>query len=203
MADSSFNLPNSETYDLLMQRRSVKTRDMVGPGPDRAAMEKIIKAGMRVPDHGKLAPWRFVVLEGDARCNLGDAIARGLVEEQETSEKIAEKMKGYSTQAPVLVVAIYSPRNDRPIPEWEQQLSTGAACQNMLIAATALGYAVQWLTGWSSYSETVRKALRMSERERIAGFLFFGSHGECAPTERPRPELDKHVTWGWPADAAE
>lgn len=202
MAKTAFNQPNASAYETLMTRRSVKARDMQGPGPDRDAMEKILTAGLRVPDHGKLAPWRFVVLEGDARCMLGEAIARALVDEQETSERIAEKMKGYATQGPVLVVAIYSPKDDRPIPEWEQMLSTGAACQNMLIAATALGYAVQWLTGWGSYSPSVCKALGMNDQEKIAGFLFFGNHGE-APDERPRPALADHVTWGWPADAAE
>ena len=199
----TFNTPNKATYDLLMSRRSVKAKDMDGPGPNRDVMEKILYAGMRVPDHGKLAPWRFVVLEGEAREKLGDSIAKALVKEQETSEKIAEKMKGYATQGPVLVVAIYSPKDHRPIPEWEQQLSTGAACQNMLIAATALGYACQWLTGWGSYSPSVRADLQMSENERIAGFLFFGHHGECMTTERPRPTFEDHVTWGWPSDAAE
>ncbi len=198
MTETPFNTPNAATYDLLMSRRSVKAKDMDGPGPNRDVMEKIIRAGLRVPDHGKLAPWRFVVLEGEAREKLGDAIASALISEQETSEKVAEKMKGYATQGPVLVVAIYSPNDDRPIPEWEQMLSTGAACQNMLVAATALGYASQWLTGWGSYSPSVCKALGMSEREQIAGFLFFGHHGECMTTERPRPNFDNHVTWGWP-----
>ena len=198
MTETPFNTPNSATYDLLMTRRSVKAKDMDGPGPNREVMEKIIRAGLRVPDHGKLAPWRFVVLEGTEREKLGDAIASALIAEQETSEKVAEKMKGYATQGPVLVVAIYSPNDARPIPEWEQKLSTGAACQNMLIAATALGYASQWLTGWGSYSPSVCNALGMSEQERIAGFLFFGHHGECMTTERPRPNFDDHVTWGWP-----
>lgn len=198
MPDARFNTPNPATFDLLMNRRSVKAKDMEGPGPDRATLEKILRAGMRVPDHGKLAPWRFVVLEGEDRGKLGDAICDALIKEQETSEKIAEKMKGYATQGSVLVVAIFSPREHPAIPHWEQQLSTGAACQNMLIAATALGHAAQWLTGWGSYSPSVRAALQMAEAERIAGFLFFGDKPEKQPTERPRPELENHVTWGWP-----
>lgn len=198
MADTSFNTPNAATYDLLMTRRSVKSRDMQGPGPDRAMLEKILAAGIRVPDHGKLAPWRFVVLEGEAREKLGDAICAALVKEQETSEKTAERMKGYATQGPVLVVAVFSPKFHPAIPEWEQQLSTGAACQNMLIAATALGVAAQWLTGWGSYSPSVRDELKMAANERIAGFLFFGNHGPDQPTERPRPNIEDHVTWGWP-----
>lgn len=194
-----FNIANAATYDLLMSRRSVKAKDMAGPGPDREAMEKILAAGMRVPDHGKLTPWRFIVLEGAAREKLGDLIAKGLIEENETNPKVAEKMKGYATQGPVLVVAISSPSYARPIPLMEQEMSAGAACQNMLVAATALGFASQWLTGWASYSETVAKGLGLVEGEKIVGFLFFGHQAE-EPTERPRPNTENHVTWGFPGD---
>ncbi len=193
-----FNRKTPAAYDLLMSRRSVKARDMIGPGPDRAMMENILKAGMRVPDHGKLAPWRFMVLTGDDRKRLGDLIAAGLIAENETSEKIADKMKSYASQGPVLVIAISSPSAERPVPVWEQELSIGAACQNMLVAATALGFASQWLTGWASYSKTVTKGLGISPDEKIAGFLFFGDHGEKIPSERPRPNFDEHVQWGLP-----
>jgi len=202
MAEKLYNTPSAEAYDLLMHRRSVKTRDMVDPGPDREALENILAAGMRVPDHGKIAPWRFVVLTGPDRAKLGKAISDGLIAEFESSPKVAEKMSGYAMQAPALIVAIYSPNQSRPIPEWEQQLSTGAACQNMIIAATALGYAAQWLTGWASYSKYVAKALKMTPQEKIAGYMFFGSHSR-QPTERPRPNSTDHVTWGWPANVAE
>jgi nitroreductase len=198
MTDKNLNPENALTYDLLIRRRSVKTKDMQGPGPDKETITKILQAGMRVPDHGKLAPWRFLVLTGADREKLGELIAKGLISENETSEKIAEKMKGYATQGPTLIVAIHSPSNDRPIPMWEQELSIGAACQNMLIAATALGFAGQWLTGWASYSPTVRSGLGLQGGEKIAGFLFFGDHGDKDPTERPRPTFDDHVTWGFP-----
>ncbi len=192
-----FNTPNAATYDLLMNRRSVKARDMVGPGPDRADMEKILAAALRVPDHGKLFPWRYLVLVGAAREKLGDVIAKALIEENETSEKVAEKMKGYATQGPVLVVAISSVREESTIPVWEQELSAGAACQNMITAATALGYASCWLTGWASYSPTVKAGLGLKANENIAGFIFFGNQAD-EPSERPRPEFDNHVTWGFP-----
>ncbi|WP_417455779.1 nitroreductase [Kordiimonas sp.] len=192
-----FNTPNAATYDLLMNRRSVKARDMVGPGPDRADIEKILAAALRVPDHGKLFPWRYLVLEGAAREKLGDVIAKALIEENETSEKVAEKMKGYATQGPVLVVAISSVREESTIPVWEQELSAGAACQNMITAATALGYASCWLTGWASYSPTVKAGLGLKANENIAGFIFFGNQAD-EPSERPRPEFDNHVTWGFP-----
>ncbi|WP_262694292.1 nitroreductase family protein [Kordiimonas aquimaris] len=201
-SEPDFNTPNPATYDLLMTRRSVRTRDMASPGPDHNAIKKILAAGMRVPDHGKLAPWRFIVLTGPERAKLGKAIQDGMIAEFESSPKVAEKMSGYATQSPALIIAIYSPNDSRPIPEWEQQLSTGAACQNMIIAATALGYAAQWLTGWASYSKYVAKALQMKPKEKIAGFMFFGDHTEN-PKERPRPDPEDHTIWGWPADVAE
>ena len=198
-AKPMFNPSCDHTYDLLMRRRSLKTRDMEGPGPDDAVVTKILAAGMRVPDHGKIAPWRFIVLRGDERAKLGDLIATSLVIENETSEKVADKMRGYATQAPVLIVAVSCPSADRPIPLWEQELSSGAACQNMLIAATALGFASQWLTGWASYSPGVCKGLGLTVDEKIAGFLFFGNHAETDPTERPRPDPEAHTSWGFPA----
>jgi nitroreductase len=194
---SPLNISNPETYELLMRRRSVKARDMVGPGPDRETLEKILLAGLRVPDHGKLTPWRFIVLEGAARETLGDLISKALMEENNSSETVAEKMKGYATQGPTLVIAIHSPSTARPIPAYEQMLSTGAACQNILVAATALGIAGQWLTGWAATSKTVANGLGLSGDEQIAGFLFFGSQVE-EPTERPRPSLDDQVIWGFP-----
>lgn len=200
MTDLAFNPSSPETYDLLMRRRSVRTRDMQGPGPDEAAIKDILAAGMRVPDHGKLAPWRYVVLMGPERAKLGKAIQDGMIAEFESSPKVAEKMQNYALQAPVLVIAIYSPNDSRPIPEWEQQLSTGAACQNIMVAATALGYAAQWLTGWASYSKFVAKALKMNDKEKIAGFIFLGDHSPEPPKERVRPDPKDHITWGWPDD---
>ena len=197
-AKQTFNPPCDHTYDLLMRRRSVKTRDMRAPGPDDTVVTKILAAGMRVPDHGKIAPWRFIVLRGDDRAKLGDVIATSLVAENETSEKIADKMRGYATQAPVLIVAVSCPSGDRPIPLWEQELSSGAACQNMLIAATALGFASQWLTGWASYSPGVCRGLGLTTDEKIAGFMFFGNHADGEPTERPRPDPAAHTRWGYP-----
>ncbi|WCL55039.1 nitroreductase family protein [Gimibacter soli] len=193
----SFNQPCSATLEFLMRRRSVKPRDMVGPGPDRAEMEAILKAATRVPDHGKLTPWRFIVLSGDDRAPLGDLIARALVLEQETSETVAEKMKGYATQGPTLVIAISSPRDTHRIPLMEQDMSVGAACQNLLVAAHAAGFVGSWLTGWGAYSRTVADGLGLEPQEKIAGFIFLGRQ-DAMPEERPRPDLDEVVTWGWP-----
>lgn len=195
---TEFNAPLAPAYDLLMRRRSVKAKDMTGDGVDKDTMRKILAAGLRVPDHGKLAPWRFIVLEGDERKKLGRLISYALMEEGETSLKVAEKMQGYATQGPTLVIAVYSPSSAKPIPEWEQQLSMGASIMNMLNAATALGVASQWLTGWGAFSPTVAAGLSLSAEEKVAGLLFFGDHPETAPTERTRPDFDDHISFGFP-----
>lgn len=180
--------------DLLLSRRSVKAKDMIGPAPDKKTLETILTAATRVPDHGKLSPWRYIVLMGDARQKLGDAIAHGLKVEQEASPKIIEKMQDYGTQAPVCIIAVYSPSNRRPIPEWEQQLSMGASIMNLITATHAAGFVAQWLTGWAAFSPTVASELGLSAQEKIAGFIFLGSQA-TTPSERPRPKLDEIVQW--------
>lgn len=190
----TFNIANTETLDLLLTRRSVKTTDMIGPGPSKGDLEKIFAAAMRVPDHGKLAPWRYIALMGDKRDKLGEAIATALEAEQEVSEKVREKMKDYGNQAPVCVIAVHCQSDKRPIPAWEQELSTGASIMNLLIATHALGYVGQWLTGWAAFSPTVAKELNLANNEKIAGFIFLGNQ-DGQPKERPRPDFNEVVTW--------
>jgi len=196
----SFNRPSPSTYDFLMNRRSVKTRDMVTPGPDNGEIKEILTAAMRVPDHGKLAPWRFIVLDtrGEQE-KFGRLISEALMAENAGSADTAAKMAGYATQAPVLVIAVHSPdSSNKKIPLWEQQLSTGAACQNLLVAAHAKGFVGQWLTGWAATSDTVADGLGLANGERIAGFIFLGSQGRV-PSERPRPAYNDRVSHGFPA----
>lgn len=197
----TLNTPNPSAFETLMNRRSVKAKDMQEPGPDRETLDQILTAAVRVPDHGKLAPWRFIVLEGDERCRLGELISTALVAEGQASEKVAEKMQGYATQGPTLVILISSPSDAKPIPVWEQELSAGAVGMSMLNAATALNVASQWLTGWASFSPTVAKGLGLTEKERIAGLFFFGTHPDNAPLERDRPALDDKVHFGFPGEA--
>ena len=191
----SFNISNPQTLNLLASRRSVKAKAMVDPGPDRDQLREILKAAMRVPDHGKLSPWRFIVLAGDDREKLGALISQGLKNEGEVSDKVCEKMAGYATQGPTLIIAVSSPVEHRAIPSFEQQLSMGAACQTLLIAAHALGFVGQWLTGWAATSTTVHAGLGIKSHEKIAGFIFLGSQ-EREPSERPRPNFDDVVQWG-------
>ncbi len=191
----AFNPTNQETLDLLLHRRSVKAKTMIEPGPNKQQLTEILKAAMRVPDHGKLAPWRFIVLSGEDRKKLGTLISDGLKSEGVTSEKTCEKMAGYATQGPVLIIAVSSPVEHRAIPLFEQLLSLGAACQNLLIATHALGFVGQWLTGWAAKSSTVKAGLGIKDHESIAGFIFLGSQNR-EPSERPRPEFNDVVQWG-------
>ena len=177
----------SSILSLLETRRSGRPRDLIAPGPTPAELERILAAAMRTPDHGKLHPWRFVRVPPDRR---GD-FARLL----DTAYRIGNPAPGrleteanerFGHQAPELIVALSSPTAGHKIPVWEQELSCGAACMNLLLAAHALGYAGGWVTGWAAYSEAVLAAFG-APHERIAGFIFLGTPG-AELEERLRPE---------------
>lgn len=190
-----FNDPTTP-LSLLATRRSGKPRDLVAPGPDEAQLRRILSAGMRVPDHGKLAPWRFVVIEPERRPAFADLIEEAyLADRPQAGPEERESSRQFALQAPTLVVVLSTPRHDSKVPVWEQELSAGAACMNILTAAHAMGFLGGWLTGWASYSEMVLRALGGSETDRIAGFLFLGTSGRTQE-ERPRPVYDEIVsTW--------
>jgi nitroreductase len=181
---------------LLHTRRSGKPRDMVAPGPSPEQLRTMLEAAIRVPDHGKLAPWRFVVVSGDQRERLSDVIVAAYRAEKCDAGRLeTEAMQQFATQAPTLVVALSSPVAPSKIPLWEQELSVGAAIMNLLTAATAQGFVGGWLTGWAAYSDAVRDAFG-GPHERIAGFLFIGSPSRPLE-ERPRPAYDDVVShWG-------
>jgi nitroreductase len=173
---------------LLLSRRSGKPRDMIAPGPDAAQLETILTVASRVPDHGKLAPWRFVTVAADQRDALADLLVNAYQAEKPEAGKLElEAMVQFAHQAPTLVVVLSSPVAGSKIPLWEQELSTGAACMQLLNAAHALGFVGGWLTGWPTYSAHVRDAFGSAD-QRIAGFVFLGSPSK-ALEERPRPIL--------------
>ena len=177
---------------LLATRRSGKPRDMIAPGPDDAALRAILESAMRVPDHGKLAPWRFVIVPIERRDALSTLLTTAYRAEKPDAGRLEiEAMDQFARQAPTLVVALSAPI-DGKIPLWEQQLSAGAACMALLAAATAHGFVGGWLTGWPAYSEAVRDAFGAAG-ERIAGFLFIGSPARPLD-ERPRPDYDRVVS---------
>jgi nitroreductase len=191
--------PAPSTIDLLLSRRSVKPQMMTTPGPTPAQLDTILTAAARVPDHKKLAPWRFVVLEGDARVKFGEVIAQALIaDDAKTGRGPAspvrlETERNRLSHAPTVVAVISRVVETPGAPEWEQVLSCGAACFNMCIAANALGFGTSWLTEWYSYNADVANALGCAANERIAGFVHIGTAAERQP-DRDRPALSAIVT---------
>ena len=193
-ATSSFNRPAPGAIDLLLTRRSGSAKTMGAPGPDAATLRKILAAAARVPDHGKLAPWRFIVFEGEGRARMGALLVEALLKnEPDASEPRQEIERTRFLRAPVVVGVVSRIREGIAIPAWEQQLSAGACCYNLALAATALGFAANWITEWCAYDARVARGLRLGEGERIAGFVYLGT--ATAPLEeRVRPDLDSLIT---------
>jgi nitroreductase len=183
----------STPLSLLSTRRSGKPRDLAAPGPDAGQLQQILEIAARTPDHGKLAPWRFVIVPDAKRGALAKVITDAYrVERPQAARLEIEALEQFATQAPALVVVLSSPRVESHIPIWEQELSAGAACMNLLHAAHALGFAGGWLTGWSAYSDAVRDTFG-AEPERVAGFVFIGTPAKQLE-ERPRPDLQKIIS---------
>jgi nitroreductase len=190
---------NTSIFEFLAARRSVKPDRLAEPGPNPEQLRQILTVGTRVPDHKKLAPWRFIVFEGDARKSMGEVFAKACEKEesQPPSHVRLELERGRFLRAP-MVVAVVSSIKPRPgAPEWEQILSAAAVCFNTCLAANALGFGTSWITEWIAYSATVREALGLKEHERIAGFIYMGQPME-KPEERERPAIDAQMT-RWPA----
>lgn len=183
----------SSPIALLRTRRSGKPRDLIAPGPDAAQLRQILEVAMRTPDHGKLAPWRFVIVPAERRADF----ARMLEDAYRASRPDAgrleiEAVQQFALQAPTLVIALAAPVTGSKIPLWEQQLSVGAAIMNLLHGAHALGFSGGWLTGWACEDPQVRAAITR-QGESIAGFVFIGTPGK-PQEERPRPEYDQIVS---------
>jgi nitroreductase len=184
----------SSPLALLSTRRSGKPRDLVAPGPDTAQLATMLEIAARTPDHGKLAPWRFVIVPADRRDALADVVTTAYRAERPQAARLEiEALEQFAHQAPTLVVVLSAPKPESHIPLWEQELSAGAACMNLLHAAHASGFAAGWLTGWAAYSDSVRDALGAAP-EKIAGFVFIGTPSRPLE-ERPRPESDKIVRY--------
>ena len=184
----------SSPLALLATRRSGKPRDLVAPGPDDAQLATMLEIAARTPDHGKLAPWRFVVVPADRRAALSELITSAYRAERPQAARLEiEALDQFARQAPTLVVVLSAPKVESHIPLWEQELSAGAACMNLLHAVHASGFAGGWLTGWPAYSDSVRDAFGAAP-EKIAGFVFIGTPSRPLE-ERPRPESDKIVRY--------
>jgi len=188
------NAPAPDAIELLLTRRSGSAKAMIGPGPNEAELHRILSAATRVPDHGKLFPWRLIIFQGDSRSRFGELLAASLREgEPGASPEWLETERQRFLRAPVVVAVVSRVREGIPIPEWEQILSAGAACQTMLIAAHALGFVANWITEWPAYHPTVKERLGLKSGERIAGFIYIGKPA-IPLEERVRPDLDKLIT---------
>ena len=191
---SDLNNLDSDTIDFLTTRRSTVARMMDGPGPNDADLRKIMEVGMRVPDHGRLTPWRFIVIRGDARDTIGNVIAGAFKKNNpDAIEEQIEIEQERLTRAPVVIAIVSRVQKQHKIPEWEQVLSSGAACQTMLIAAQSMGYAAQWLTEWYAYDADVKQAIGAEPDDEIAGFLYLGN-GTGELSDRARPHYDDIVS---------
>lgn len=188
----AFNPSAPKTLDLLLARRSGSAKAMKEPGPDKKQLAQILEAGARAPDHGKLFPWRFIIFEGKGRARAGDILADVMEAEGERAKQVEEERQRF-LRAPVVVAVVSAAREQHKIPLWEQELSAGAVCQNILIAATASGFVANWLTEWYAYHPVVKEKLGLKPGERIAGFIYIGTSKDELE-ERPRPEMDKIVT---------
>lgn len=182
---------NASLLGYLRTRRSVWVNDLRAPGPDSAALDAMLTIAARVPDHKKLVPWRFIVIEGEARARFGERLAQICAEkEPDASPARLDTERNRFSRAPV-VVAVVSAPVDRPAapPEWEQILSSGAVCLNFLHAAHAMGFAAQWVTEWFAYDEKMKAALGLGANERIAGFIHIGTPPADKPADRDRPAI--------------
>lgn len=176
----------------LATRRSAPAQALTDPGPSVAEIEDILTLGARSPDHGKLFPWRLVVLGRQSRAELAEALTP-LAALQPQPEK-AKAVLGKLTAAPVTILVVSAPVPSQKVPEWEQQLSAGAVCMNLEHAANAVGYSASWITDWYSYDPQALDILDVGGGEKVAGFVHIGTLAEV-PLERPRPDLADRVTW--------
>jgi nitroreductase len=183
-----------DALELLKIRRSVKPREMTGPGPSPTELDTILTIGARVPDHGKMAPWRFIVFEGDARARAGEIIAKVFADKNPNAAPTdVDTEKRRLMDAPLVIAVVSFTRPHPKVPAWEQELSAGASAMNIVTAATALGYGAAWLTGWFAFDRDVLDGLGLKSDEKLAGFIHIGTPSK--PSEdRPRPALADIVT---------
>ncbi|MFL5013586.1 nitroreductase [Rhizobium sp.] len=181
--------------DYLAVRRSIPAFQMCEPGPEKAEIEEILRLALRVPDHGKIAPWRFIVYRGEQRARLGEELLTlALQTKPDLSEEMIQVESSRFTRAPVVVAVVSKAGPHIKIPEWEQLMSAGALCFNVILAANAHGYVANWLTEWFAYEKRAYPLLGVGPDEKVAGFIHIGSTTFPA-IERPRPELADTVTW--------
>ncbi len=184
----------SSLLAFLKTRKSASAKAMAGPGPDDAQLRSMLALAVRVPDHGKLAPWRFISFTGEARSRIGERFAaRWKALHPEHGEDILAFMGGFMLRAPAVVAVVSTAAAHPKIPVWEQQMSAAAVCFNLELAAQAHGFDATWLTDWVSYDAEAKAAMGLSANEQMAGLIFIGT--ASAPLEeRPRPDIASLLT---------
>lgn len=184
----------TDALELLKTRRSFKAAELTGPAPSAAEIDTLLTVASRVPDHGKLVPWRFIVFEGEARRAAGAAIVTAFhAKYPDAKSEQAESERARLARAPLVIAVVSRAAPHVKIPEWEQVLSAGAAAMNLVLAAHALGYGAAWITEWYAYDRGVLDALGLKPHEKIAGFVHIG-RPPGAPEDRPRPPLAEIAT---------
>jgi nitroreductase len=177
-----------DSLAVLRHRRSTPSRLLGPPGPDPAQLRALLEAAVRVPDHGKLLPWRFIAIAGLAKERLCEFIAaRSLERDPAAAPAVVEKDRLRFSYAPLVLAVVARLTPGHKVPEQEQLLSGGAVCFQLLLAADAMGFGAQWLTGWAAYDPAVEARLGLVENERILGYIHLGTAREAAP-ERERPD---------------
>ncbi len=187
--------PDAAVLAFLNSRRSCPAPMLHAPGPDAKELAQILRLAARVPDHRRLTPWRFLVFSGKAKEEAGALFASRYeqVHDGASPEDLAREARRFNA-APVVVAVIFSPDAGHKTPLFEQQLSTGALCYNLLLAANASGYAGSWLSGWMAQDEAIATAFGLGKDERIAGFIHLGS-ASTPVRERPRPDMERLITF--------
>jgi nitroreductase len=190
--------PHSQFLDLLERRRSVSPLRLCEPAPNSDELRRVLTVALRVPEHGALEPWRIILVQGRARQELGDGLAAAYLEANAHQEAAAaelgvRKINAVFAAAPLVVVVVSCTDASARIPEWEQILSAGAVCMNLMTAASALGYGSTWLSGWAAYDPAALKVIRLGPNEKVAGVIPIGAIAET-PNERGRPSLERVVT---------
>ena len=187
-----FGKVSSETLALLAQRRSSSPQHLASPAPSGQELKDLLRLAARAPDHGKLFPWRFLVVEGAAKATLAERFEALARERPDPDKAVSVLFKLKTPPLAVLVISRVTPSN---IPDWEQRLSAGAVCENLVLAATAMGYGANWITDWYSYDPRAIALLRLEAGEQVAGVILLGTPTE-APLERVRPDMDA-ITSVW------
>jgi nitroreductase len=180
---------SSEIVDFLSSRISPPIHELKEPAPGDPEIEQMIRIATRVPDHGRLTPWRFILYRGDVRQKIGELLA-DLADRREgpLSEGRRQQEMARFSRAPLVIGVISSPKEHPKIPQWEMFLSAGAAAMNLVLAANAFGYGANWITNWYSDTEEGRRILGLAPHERVVGFVHIGTFDGSVP-ERPRPDV--------------